>query len=157
MAFLEFTKNGSDDVRVRAYQFRGHDLVDIRIFSSYKKGEPHHTQKGLSINVDQVPDLIRALEWALQQPCEDPEIQEGRSAIEPERAHALANKAHQILGKAGTALHWDMLENMIHQEATSDMSFDKWHLHYVLAKRSDLFITKGQGVFAVANPPLGTL
>jgi hypothetical protein len=74
MAFRQFAKNNSETVRVTANTFQGHDLIDIRIYAkNFSTGEVGPTKKGISLNVDVVPELINALTWALgQQSDPDP-------------------------------------------------------------------------------------
>jgi hypothetical protein len=58
-------KNGSEELRVSLDHFRGHDLLDIRVFAAFTAANvPMPTKKGLSIRVDLIPELREALEAA---------------------------------------------------------------------------------------------
>ena len=147
MAHFEFAKNNSDVIRVRARLYMGHDLVDVRVWARSRSGELVRTPKGLSINVDQVRDLIDGLEWALQQPCIEDETGDARPDLPNGEAMRIAEKAHDVLAKLGTAVHWDMLEQMVFEDHSLD-DWDKWHLHHVLVQRRDLFTYEGEGCFS---------
>lgn len=61
-------KNSTEEVRIARSDFRGHDLIDVRVFARF--GGPAQvmmpTKKGLSIQVSQLPALIEALQQAQQ-------------------------------------------------------------------------------------------
>ncbi len=146
MAYREFKKNSSETVRVSATRYQGYDLIDIRIFARTREGTITATRKGVSLNVDQVPDLLECLEWALQQPCdENPDRTEGTS-LNSRQADLLAMEAHRVLSKHGMPVHWDLAEAMV-LEKPEMTQFTKWQLHYVLATRRDLFIKEDTGCF----------
>ena len=47
-----FPKNKFEEVRVQVKEFKGYDLVDLRVYTSLKEGEEKiPTGKGLSVNV----------------------------------------------------------------------------------------------------------
>jgi len=55
-------KNADEEVRVTLDEYRGHHLVDVRIFADFTAANvPMPTKKGISIRVGQLPDLIEAL------------------------------------------------------------------------------------------------
>lgn len=61
----EITKNSSEAVRVVLDTFKGHQLVDLRVFATFSAASvPMPTKKGLSVNVALIPDLIEALQQA---------------------------------------------------------------------------------------------
>ena len=146
MAYREFKKNSSETVRISPTRYQGHDLIDVRIFARTKEGKITATRKGVSLNVDQVPDLLECLEWALQQACdENPDGTEEHS-LDPGQADLLAAEAHKVLSRHGLAVHWDLAESMV-LEKPEMAQFTKWQLHYVLVTRRDLFIKEGAGCF----------
>ncbi len=129
-----------------ATKYQGHDLIDVRVFARKKGGEIIATRKGVSLNVDQIPDLLECLEWALQQPCEeDPDRAEERcmTATDAER---LALETHRVLSQHGLSVHWDTVEAMV-LDRPEMMRFTKWDLHYVLTIRRDLFVKDDSGCF----------
>ena len=58
-----FTKNATEEVRVTRSDWKGFDLVDVRVYGQF--GGPAKvmmpTKKGLSIQREQLPELIAAL------------------------------------------------------------------------------------------------
>lgn len=57
----EFTKNTRGEVvRVRRFDFKGHDMVDVRQWYPAAGGELR-PGKGLALRTEQLPDLIAAL------------------------------------------------------------------------------------------------
>jgi len=150
MAFRQFAKNNSETVRVTANVYEGHDLIDIRIYArNFSTGEIGPTRRGISLNVDVVPELINALAWALGQPCAaDPASPERH--LEVSAAEQLASATWQVLLKHGSTVHWDSLERMV---LSDHREFSKWDLHYVLATRKDLFEWAGNGCFRARKGP----
>lgn len=136
MAFREFPKNNSEMIRVTPRIYEGYELIDIRVFArNFKTGEVGPTKKGVSINIEKVPELLDALVWALGQACEeDSEIPERR--LDPPDADKLAAAAWRALRAHGSAVHWDSAERIV---LSTIEGFSKWDLHYVLATRTDLF------------------
>lgn len=62
-------KNRASEVRVALTEFKGHDLVDVRVFArpfGDVGGNPRATREGVSLNVAKLPELIRGLQaaWA---------------------------------------------------------------------------------------------
>jgi len=61
-----FPKNATEEVRINRENYRGHDLVDVRVFGRF--GGPAAvlmpTKWGISIQVAQLPALIEALQRA---------------------------------------------------------------------------------------------
>ena len=65
----KFGKNSTEEVQVQITEFKGHKLIDIRVFY-YPEGEEEAkpTKKGISISTDLFPklkDSILELEQAL--------------------------------------------------------------------------------------------
>ncbi len=57
-----FPKNKFEEVRVQIKEFKGYDLLDIRVYTASKEGEDKvPTGKGLSINVSHYLELKKAL------------------------------------------------------------------------------------------------
>ena len=144
MAFRQFAKNNSETIRVAATTYEGHDLIDLRIYAkNFSTGEIGPTRKGISINVDLVPELIDALTWAVGQPCNaDPDSP--AYSLEESAGDRLAKSAWHALLKHGSAVHWDSIEKMVLQDMPG---FSKWDLHYILTTRTDLFERAGSGCF----------
>jgi hypothetical protein len=136
MPFREFPKNSRETIRVTPTIYEGHDLIDIRVYApNYETKEMGPTKKGISLNVDTVPELLDALLWALGQACgAKPDASEQQLA--PSDAERLANAAWQALRKHGSAVHWDSAEKLVFAQV---QGFSKWDLHHVLATRHDLF------------------
>jgi len=137
MACREFPKNVRETVRVTPYTFKGYDLVDVRIYVENPEKEVVATKKGISLNVDMIPELIASLQWALGQPCEDDPATNEEPVPDPSKLDVLAEGAWTALRAHGSAVHWDTAERLVLAGALK--KFSKWHLHYVLAARTDLF------------------
>lgn len=57
-----FSKNQFEEVRVQVKEFKGCDLVDLRVYTSLKEGEEKiPTGKGLSVNVSHFGELKKAV------------------------------------------------------------------------------------------------
>lgn len=57
-----FPKNKFEEIRVQIKEFKGYDLVDIRVFASAKDGEEKvPTGKGVSVNVSHFTELKKAI------------------------------------------------------------------------------------------------
>lgn len=57
-----FPKNKFEEIRVQVKEFKGYDLVDIRVFAGSREGEDKvPTGKGISINVSHFMDLKKAI------------------------------------------------------------------------------------------------
>jgi hypothetical protein len=58
-------KNADEELRVSIDEFRGHVLVDVRVFAAFTAARvPMATKKGLSLRIEQLPDLVEALKDA---------------------------------------------------------------------------------------------
>ncbi|HXV18725.1 MAG TPA: transcriptional coactivator p15/PC4 family protein [Candidatus Omnitrophota bacterium] len=57
-----FPKNKFEEVQVQVKEFKGYDLLDIRVYTAPKEGdEKIPTGKGLSINVSHFMDLKKGI------------------------------------------------------------------------------------------------
>jgi hypothetical protein len=56
-----FAKNAFDEVWTYLQPFRGHDLAHIRIFTLEDDDEMRFTEKGVAINVRDLPKLAEAV------------------------------------------------------------------------------------------------
>jgi hypothetical protein len=54
-------KNPTEEVRVALTSYRGHDLVDIRVFYQDEAGEWRPTKRGVSLSVDSFTELREAV------------------------------------------------------------------------------------------------
>ncbi len=70
-----FEKNALEDVRVLLKTYKGHDLIDLRVYYLPGEGqEPRPTKKGLCVKADLLPELkkaVLALEEALKSKLND--------------------------------------------------------------------------------------
>jgi len=56
-----FRKNALEEVRAALTRYRGYHLIDLRIWTEKKTGEFVATKKGLSLKVELLPELKRAV------------------------------------------------------------------------------------------------
>ncbi len=65
----EFRKNAKEEVRVSLSNYRGHDLIDIRVFynSGNIDGDRFPTKKGITMSTKLIPDLKKAIDRAYDQ------------------------------------------------------------------------------------------
>ena len=57
-----FEKNATEEIRVQLREYRGHQLLDIRVFYYPEEGgEARPTKKGVSVSVSLVPKLREAI------------------------------------------------------------------------------------------------
>jgi Transcriptional Coactivator p15 (PC4) len=54
-------KNPTEEVRVSLSSYRGHDLIDIRVFFQDDQGEWRPTKRGVSLSVDSFAELREAV------------------------------------------------------------------------------------------------
>lgn len=59
-------KNALEDVRINLTEFKGYDLVDVRVFAEPRTGNGSRvpTRAGISLKVEHLPTLIEALQRA---------------------------------------------------------------------------------------------
>ena len=58
----ELQKNTLDVIRIQKTKYKGHDLVDVRVYVEDKNGEKIPTRKGITFKVDLLDEVISALE-----------------------------------------------------------------------------------------------
>lgn len=73
VVIAEFTKNRRENCRVALDNYQGVDLIDLRVTVqlSESSGIWTPTKKGLSLRVEQLPELIAALQAAHQRAVAD--------------------------------------------------------------------------------------
>jgi hypothetical protein len=54
-------KNSRESIVISQTEFKGNDLVDMRIFFTNKDGELSPTKKGLSIRLEKLDELVATL------------------------------------------------------------------------------------------------
>lgn len=146
MSCCEFEKNRSEKIHITPQRYQGYDLIDIRIYAKTRDGNWVLTKKGISLNIDQIPELIKGLEWALQQPCGEDGDGAPKPVMTKEMEEELASFTYRVLKKHGIAVHWDTAERMVLEDPKMS-KFNKWQLHYILETRRDLFRLEGFGCF----------
>lgn len=58
----QFAKNAAEEVRVSLTEFKGHKLIDVRIYYEPEDGgERRPTKKGITVDVSLYPELKKAL------------------------------------------------------------------------------------------------
>ena len=57
----KFEKNATEEVRVSLTEYKGHELIDIRVYYAPPGREAIPTKKGLTMSVDLYPDLKDAV------------------------------------------------------------------------------------------------
>jgi len=63
----KFEKNVSEEVWVQLREFRGHQLLDVRVhFRPDDGSEARPTKKGISLSVNLIPKVLEAMQEALQ-------------------------------------------------------------------------------------------
>lgn len=62
----EFQKNAGEKVHIQFNQYKGSDLIDIRVYydTDNDESEWRPTRKGISIRVDLLPELLEGLQKA---------------------------------------------------------------------------------------------
>ena len=60
----ELRKNAAERVRVSLHEFRGDDMLSMRVYVGQDVGQAKPTQKGLTVNVATLPKLIGLLQEA---------------------------------------------------------------------------------------------
>lgn len=146
MTEYKFEKNKSQVIHIAPSVYASYDVIDIRIYAKNKQGDWVATKKGVTLNVDQIPELIKGLEWSLQQPCTESTSEPPGPLLSKKDEEKLASHTHEVLKKHGVTVHWDTAERIV-LKATKMKKYNKWQLHYVLATRKDLFKLEGAGCF----------
>ena len=57
----KFEKNATEEVRVSLTEYKGHELIYIRVYYAPPGREAIPTKKGLTMSVDLYPDLMDAV------------------------------------------------------------------------------------------------
>lgn len=57
-------KNSREEVRISLSEFRGVDLINLRIWFDAKDGDKRPSKDGLALRLEKLPDLIQALQGA---------------------------------------------------------------------------------------------
>jgi hypothetical protein len=57
----QFEKNATEVVRVSLTEFRGHKLIDFRVYYSDDEGQYKPTKKGVSLSIGLYSDFKRAI------------------------------------------------------------------------------------------------
>ena len=76
-------KNQREEIRVTLSNFKGHDLVGARVWFKTKDGDPRPSQKGITVNVKVLPELIGLLEEAEKKAIELGVLEEGDEVPPP--------------------------------------------------------------------------
>ncbi len=61
-----FSKNSREQVRASLSTFKGLRLADLRVFTVDEHDVERPTKKGISVRVEQLPQLLAAVETLLQ-------------------------------------------------------------------------------------------
>lgn len=64
---IEITKNAREVIRVERQNFKGHDLINMRVFYDAGDGEMKPGKQGVAFRAALLPDIAKALEAFLQQ------------------------------------------------------------------------------------------
>lgn len=59
---ISITKNAREEYRIERQDFRGHDLLNIRVFYYDGSGEMRPGKQGIAIRMDLVPELMDAID-----------------------------------------------------------------------------------------------
>ena len=147
MAERWIQKNQNERIRICSKRYYDNDIIDIRIQTKTRDGSEVLTRKGIALNIDLIPSLIDALEWALCQPCFEEEDAEEVGIINGNDAEDLASFIHKALLSHGIAVHWDFIERLVLEDPAM-AKYTKWDLHCILVTRKDLFYHEGEGRFS---------
>lgn len=59
---FSFPKNLREEVRASLGDYRGHQLADVRVYVVDEHGDPLPTKKGISVRVEDLPQLRDAVD-----------------------------------------------------------------------------------------------
>jgi hypothetical protein len=62
----QIEKNSTEVIRVEIFEYKGFDLVGMRVYVSREGEDPAPTRKGITCNVALIPELKKALAEAEQ-------------------------------------------------------------------------------------------
>ena len=60
----DIEKNAREKIRISLTEFKGYDLVDLRVYYEDEEGNPKPTKKGISFKTDIISQVIEALSQA---------------------------------------------------------------------------------------------
>ena len=75
---IDVRKNQSEVIRVRPTEFKGYNLVDIRVWTEEEQGGEvvlKPTKRGICFKRELLPDVIQALQGILEDETEDERTQ----------------------------------------------------------------------------------
>lgn len=58
---IEIKKNALAIIRIQRTKYKGHDLIDIRVYVEDRNGEKIPTKKGITFKVELLDEIIEAL------------------------------------------------------------------------------------------------
>lgn len=58
---ITLKKNNAEQIRIEKLNYKGHDVVNMRVWWTSPEGREIPTKKGLTITLDMLPDLLTAL------------------------------------------------------------------------------------------------
>ena len=61
MASIETTKNSREVLRIQRENYRGHDMLNLRVWYDDGTGEYRPGKQGVAVKAALIPDLINAL------------------------------------------------------------------------------------------------
>jgi len=59
---IEITKNAREVIRVERQDFKGHDVINLRVFYDAGDGEMKPGKQGVAFRATLLPDIVRALD-----------------------------------------------------------------------------------------------
>ena len=60
----DIEKNASNKIRISLTEFKGYDLVDLRVYYEDEEGEYKPTKKGIALKPEMIPLVIEGLQEA---------------------------------------------------------------------------------------------
>ena len=62
-----FKKNNFEEIRIQLQEYRGHNVVDIRVWSSVEGWEPRPTRKGITLKTNLLSRLEKGVKKAVKE------------------------------------------------------------------------------------------
>ena len=59
---MDIQKNSLERIRIQRSEYKGHELIDIRVYYEAENGEWKPTKKGITFKVELIDEIISALE-----------------------------------------------------------------------------------------------
>ncbi len=59
---MDIQKNSLERIRIQRSEYKGHELIDIRVYYEAENGEWKPSPKGITFKVELLEDIIEALE-----------------------------------------------------------------------------------------------